>query len=220
MSYNQSTIDITREKLKRIATGSSGDVYRYKNLAVKIFRDNQNPPIDLETAEYLTTIHTDRILLPKAIAFYNMIYSGYAYKLVQKKATRERLITLPREELVGNVKFLEKDTRTLSRRKVLLTGIEPSNCIFNGDLYIADPREYSIMKNASPKELEALNKYQIHMLLTSLITSEIKKQNLDPGFERYIRKLLESKELKEDTSEFLRTFLRPEESIKQLSKRI
>jgi len=213
-------IDITGKRLTKIGTGVTGDVYKYKNTALKIFKKDKKLPIDYDTAKYLTNISTDRILLPRHLLFYNDSFTGYTYKLVSKKGSGNRIIMLPREELIENVRAIEKDTKILSSKKVLLNGIEPANCIFNGTLYVSDPKDYSILETFSTRELEALNRYQIHMLLTSLITSEIRKTNLGTSFEKQIKESFEAKEIEENTSDFLRDYLFPGESIKQLSKKI
>lgn len=212
-------IDITGKRLTKIGTGVTGDVYKYKNVALKIFKKDKKPPIDYGTAKFLTTIQTERILLPRNLLFYNDVFSGYTYKLVSKKGSGNRLIMLPREELVEDVRAIEKDTRTLSSKKVLLNGIEPSNCIFNGTLYVSDPKDYSILETFSTRELEALNRYQIHMLLSSLVTSEIRKAGLGNNFEKQIRELFEGKDIEVNTSDFLRDIMKQGESIKQLSKK-
>lgn len=213
-------VDITGKRMSKIGNGTTGDVYKYKNTALKIFKKDKEPPITEETAKYLTSISTDRILLPRNLLFYNQSFRGYTYRLVSKKGSGKRIIDQPRAILVENMREIEQDTEILSNKKVLLNGIEPSNCIFNGALYIADPSQYTILDTFSPKELELLNKYQIHMLLTALITSEVRKNNLGSNVEKHIKELLDMKDEEEDTSDFIKDLMNPSESIKQLIKRI
>ena len=54
--------------LKYVPTKKAGDVYRYKNNVLRIFRENESH-IEEETARYLTNISTERILLPKKLLF-------------------------------------------------------------------------------------------------------------------------------------------------------
>ena len=131
--------DLSLKRLTKIANGQTGDVYKYKNSALKIFRKGIEPPIDQTTAKHLTGISTQRILLPRKLLFYNVKFVGYTYKLVSKKGSGKRMINLPKDELIGNISILESDIKTLSENKVLLNGIDPTNYIFNGDLYISDP---------------------------------------------------------------------------------
>ena len=67
-------IDISGKRLTKIGNGGTGDVYKYRNSALKIFKTDRDTPIDLETAEYLTTISTNRVLLPRNLLFYNNIH--------------------------------------------------------------------------------------------------------------------------------------------------
>ena len=213
-------IDIVQKRMTKIGTGATGDVYKYKNKALKIFKEGKTPPMDLETAKYLSDISTSNILLPEDILFYNLMFRGYTYKLVSKKGSGKRMITLPKEELIDNIEVLESDTETLSKKNVLLNGIDPSNSIFNGSIYLCDPSEYSILEIMSTKELERLNKYQIHMLLSMMILSEMRKSNLGGRPEREMKTLLELKDMDENTSTYLKRLLKNSESIKQFVKKM
>ena len=213
-------VDIPGKRMAKIGTGKTGDVYKYKNNALKIFKKDMNPPIDLETAQYLTEISTERILLPRNLLFYNQAFRGYTYKLVPKRGFGKRMIALPKEEFVHNVKMVEQDVESLSNKQVLLNGIEPSNCIFNGEWYISDPSQFTRLDMVSTRELEMLNKYQIHMLLTTMILSEVRKLNLGPKVEKQIRELLELRDDTEDSSSFMDSLIGQSESVKQFVHKI
>ena len=161
-------IDISRKRLTKIANGKTGDVYKYRDKALKVFKLDRETPIDLETAEYLTSISTNRILLPRNLLFYNNTFRGYSYKLVSKKGLGKKITTISKDELVGNIAIIERDIETLSNKQVLLNGIDPENTIFNGNLYLVDPSQYTKLDIYSVRELEKLNKYQFHLLLLLL----------------------------------------------------
>ena len=213
-------ITLTKKNLKKIGTGKTGDVYKYKNMALKMFKKDQEPPIDYGTASYLTGISTNRILLPQKILFYNAAYRGVAYKLVSKKGTGNRMIMLPIDELIENTSIIEKDIETLSRKQVLLNGIEPSNTIFNGKLYLTDPTNYTVLEDASTEELEQLNKYQYHLLLTMLITQELGKNNFQRSTINEVKELLEMKDSSDNTSDYLKELLEDNDTFKQFAKRM
>lgn len=213
-------ITLTRKNLKKIGTGKTGDVYKYKNMALKMFKKEQEPPIDYGTASYLTGISTNRILLPQKILFYNTAYRGIAYKLVSKKGMGNRMIMLPADELIENSSIIEKDIEALSRKQVLLNGIEPNNTIFNGKLYFTDPTSYSVLDTTSTEELERLNKYQFHLLFTTLIIQELGRNNFQKKTITEIKELLEMKDLSDDTSEYLKELLEDNETFKQFVKRM
>ena len=213
-------IEISGKRLSKIGNGGTGDVYKYRNSALKIFKTDRDTPIDLETAEYLTTISTNRILLPRNLLFYNNTFRGYTYKLVPKKGTSKKITTIPKDDLVGNVSIIERDIEILSNKQVLLSGIEPANTIFNGNLYLADPSAYTRLDSYSIKELDRLNKYQFHLLLVSMITSELKKTNISSKLERQIKELLCFRDEDENSSDFLIDIIDGNDSIKQFVKKL
>lgn len=207
--------DLSLKRLTKIANGQTGDVYKYKNSALKIFRKGIEPPIDQTTAKHLTGISTQRILLPRKLLFYNVKFVGYTYKLVSKKGSGKRMINLPKDELIGNISILESDIKTLSENKVLLNGIDPTNYIFNGDLYISDPSKYSLLEIFSTEELERLNNYQLHLLLTTLLASEAKKSNATNAQETQFKQLLSMKDNEQDSSDFFTNVIPEDCTVKE-----
>lgn len=213
-------VDISGKRLTKIGNGGTGDVFKYHNSALKIFKEDRETPIDEETAAYLTTISTNRVLLPKKLLFYNNTFRGYTYKLVSRKGSGKKLITIPKDELIGNISIIERDIETLSKKQVLLNGIEPTNTIFNGNLYLADPCRYTKLDSYSTKELERLNKYQFHLLLTTMITSELRKGNSSSKVEKQIKELLGLKDEDVNSSDFLIDAISDNDSIKQFVKKL
>ena len=213
-------IKLTGKNLKKIGTGKTGDVYKYKNSALKIFKKEKDTPIDYYTADYLTGISTNRILLPRNLLFYNNAFKGYTYKLVSKKGTGNRMIMLPTDELIEDVSIIEKDIEVLSNKQVLLNGIEPDNTIFNGRLYLTDPTGYTMLDIMSTEELERLNKYQFHLLLIMLITQELKKNNFSSNTVTEVKELLEMKDSSDNTSDYLKGLLEDNDTFKQFVKRM
>ena len=213
-------VDISVKRLTKIGNGKTGDVYKYRDKAIKIFKTDRETPIDLETAEYLTSISTNRILLPRNLLFYNNTFRGYSYKLISKKGLGKKITTIPKDELVGNISIIERDIETLSNKQVLLNGIDPENAIFNGNLYLTDPSSYTKLDIYSVKELEKLNKYQFHLLLSSMITSEFRKTNLDSRIEKQLKELLNLREDDVNSSDFFIDIIDENDSIKQFIKKI
>lgn len=220
MGYSLDNKDITVKHLTKIGNGGTGDVYKYRNNALKIFRAEQDTPMSLETAEYLKTINTNRILLPKNLLFYNNTFKGYTYKLVSKKGSSKKLITIPKDDLIGNISIIERDIETLSNKQVLLNGIDQNNTIFNGNLYLADPSKYTKLDIYSGKELERLNKYQFHLLLVSLIMSELKKGSTSSKVEKQLKELLYLRDEDQNSSDFLIDIIDKNDSIKQFVKKL
>ena len=211
--------DLNGKRIRKIATGEKGDVYKYKGEAIKLFNPDEQTPMTEEVADYLTKIQTSRILLPRKLVFYQDAFRGYTLRLVQKKGNNRKLIALPGEDLVENVETIERDIRTLSDRKVLLNGITPDNVLFNGRLYLTDPAHYKLLELYGTEDLERLNKYQFHVLFTELIAEELKKCNYPQSVVTYMRDLLRVKDVDQPTSEFLKEIIDPKDTIKQMVKK-
>lgn len=217
---DEKDIKLTKKNLKKIGTGRTGDVYKYKNSALKVFKKENDTPIDYYTADYLTGISTNRILLPQKLLFFNNAFRGYTYKLVSKKGTGNRMIMLPTDELIEDVSIIEKDIENLSNKQVLLNGIEPDNTIFNGRLYLTDPTSYTMLDIMSTEELEKLNKYQFHLLFIMLLTQELRKNNFSSRTITEIKELLEMKDSTDDTSIYLKDLVGDNNTFKQFVKRM
>lgn len=212
-------IELNKKNLVKIMSDSTGDIYRYKNVALKIFNEDKDNPMDFETADYLTNISTSRILLPNKLLFYNNTFKGYQFKLVNNKSNKQ-LIRLPKNELIGNIALIENDIRNLSNKSILLDGLNLNNCVFNGDLYFINPVDYKKLDLLSSSELEIVNRYQFHLLLTSLIVSEMRKNNIGSKLESEIRELFNIKDNIEATSSFLANILLDNNTIKQFIKKM
>lgn len=213
-------INLTGKKsLSMIASGNSGDVYRLKKCAVKIYKDDVNVPFDESTARYLSTIQTERILLPKNLVFYDDAVRGYSMKLVTKGGSR-RIITTPRDKVVNGIRRVENDAEKLSNKKVLLNKVTPENSVFNGNLYLCNPSGYSILEISSAKDLERINKFQIHLLLIELISQDLRKSNYGEGIIRRVREMLCIKDTEQESSDFLDEVMGGQDTIKQMVKKI
>lgn len=214
-------VKIQKKKLTRLGNGNSGHTYKFQNMALKIFDVPEESSEALETIKYLKGISTDRILLPKQILYYNDKYIGFSRKLLSKKGSGKRIITEPKEDFIADVELIENDNRILSRKKILLDGISPENTHFDGNLYLTDPTKYSqLMELFSTYELERLNKYQLHLLFTELIISDLKKNGFNNGQLSEVKELLCSKDENKSSSEFFKETFEQEETIKQFVKKM
>ena len=203
--------------LKYVPTKKAGDVYRYKNNALRIFKENESH-IEEETARYLTNISTERILLPKKLLFYNSAFKGYTMTLVSQKGSSKKIITTPKEELLRSIEMVENDVEVLSQKKVLLNNAAPGHTLYNGELYIVDPSKYSILELNDSKDLERINYYQLQLLLTELIVTELNKNNYSQQVLRRIKELLSLRETDEKISIHLNEIMSNEKNIKQYIK--
>lgn len=214
-------IDISEKKrLTQISTNKNGTLYRYRNVALKVFRDGETPPMDQETARYLSTVSTDKILLPKRLLFYNNAFKGYTMKLVSQKGANKKMMTTPTEELLSGIEILEGDIKKISYKKILLNGIHPENTIYNGDFYLTDPTQYTILETNSLKKLEEINKFQFHLLLTELISSEMHKYHFTQATINRMKELMNLRDNDQDSSNYLRKMMNGQEDMRQFVKKI
>ena len=224
------TIDLNdKKKFPLIAKGKNGNVYEYGTSAIKVFENTEEPPISEETAEYLTTINTERILLPRKLLFYdsafcNGIFAGYSLKRVPKKPNVKKLINSPVEQLIDNVEGLEKDIRTISKKRILLSDMSPENVKYNGTLYISDPSKYTVLElpesGGLDKELEKINCYQLHLLLTELFAEELRKINFPQSSIFRLREIFSLKDSDQQSSRFLLDIIDGQGTIKEMVKKI
>ena len=155
------------KELTFVPSQKAGDVYRFRNYAIRIFQNGEKV-IDEDTARYLTTITTDRIILPRKLLFYKNNFAGYTMKLVSQKGSGKKIITTPKDEFIDSIEVLEDDIKELSQKKVLLNDITPQYTLYNGELYLVNPSKYSLFE-ANTDSIESINRFQLHQLITELI---------------------------------------------------
>lgn len=214
-------IDLFSRRVSKIGTGKRGDVYKYRGQAIKVYPDNIdfNEVLDEKTAKYLTGITTDRILLPRKLLFYNKNFIGYSLKLVDKKGANGRIINAPVSDVISNIELLEEDVDLLSSKGILLNGITPNNAVYNGDIYLTDPSRYAIMEGGDTKYLNRLNQYQLHLLISELIVSDIRKDNFRNSTVSNMKELFSLKDDNERCGEFFEELFEGNRSIKQFVKK-
>lgn len=186
-------IDINNSNL--IGYGKNGNVYKYKGNAIKVFPKGVVPEelLDSVTCSKLCDISTECILLPRKIVYYNSNFSGYSLKLVKKNKTFN-ISRIEKNNFIEYIKYLEDDIRLLSNKGLLLDGITPDNVIISDKIYITDPSRYVFLGNKNNYALEKLNNFQLHLLLSKLIVSSLKKSDLTSSELKKFRELLLSKE--------------------------
>lgn len=212
-------IDISGiKKLTFVPSQKAGDVYRYRNYALRIFREDEEV-IDKETAKYLTGISTERIILPKKLLFYNNAFKGYAMKLVSQRGASKKIITTPKDDFIDCIEILERDVETLSQKKVLLNGTSPGYTLYNGELYLVNPAKYSIL-DVDSNNLERINKFQLHLLITELLSGELNKQNFSQSSIRHLKELMMLRDEDQNSSDYLYDLMGNQKDIKQFVKKI
>lgn len=222
MNYKLERKDITLNgKQKIIGHGYTGNVCQYGNYALKIF-DKVDDVLDEETARYLSTIRTSRILLPKKLIYYKDKFKGYSMKLISNKPNSKSIINLPKDKLLEDIELLEDDVTTLSSKRVLLNGMNLNNIIFNGNLYITDPSRYSLLELSDLDKifnLDDLNQFQLYLLLNNIIIQELNKIQKQSGVSE-LKELLDEKDSNISYSEYLSEIIGQNNNIKTLVKKL
>ena len=223
MKYSLDNKVINLSKASIIGYGKNGNVYRYKNNAIKIFPNGKVPSglIDSNTCKELCNITTTSILLPRGIVYYNEnIFSGYSLRPSINKNSISNIAKMDKDIFVCNVELLEDDILTLSNKGVLLDGILPENVIVSDKLYLTDPSRYSFLGKEYCDGLYDMNSYQMHLLLTKLVLSSLKKSDVSPRELREFKRLLLSKNDKELSSSFFDNLIGDEKNIHSYVKKM
>ena len=140
-------------------------------------------------------------------------------KLVSQKGSGKKIITTPKYEFIDSIEVLEDDIKELSKKKVLLNDIVPQYTLYNGDLYLVNPAKYSIL-DADSNSIERINKFQLHQLITELISRELNKQNCPQYAIKHLKELMRLRDEDQNTSDFLYDLMGEQKNIKQFVKKI
>lgn len=211
-------IDINKASL--IGHGKNGNVYKFKNNAIKILSSNDALLVNATICRKLSNINTEAILLPRKLIYYNNKFSGYTLKLIRNNKPSLNICHLEKNTFIDSVKVLERDNVILSRKGVLLDGILPENVMITDKIYITDPSKYSFINEEFCEGLNRLNSYQIHLLLTKLILSSLKKENVSTNSLKKIRTILQDKDDNMLSSTFFNEIISDNKDIYDSCKRM
>jgi hypothetical protein len=206
-------------QLNYVPSKKAGDIYRYKNDVIRIFKEGENP-IDEETARYLTGISTDRVLLPRKLLFYNSAFKGYTLKLVSQKGASRKMVNAPKMDVVDAIGVVESDIYKLSQKKVLLSNTGIGHTLYNGDLYLVDPSQYRILDYGDEESLRRLNQYHLHLLVGELISTELRNLNFPKASIAHMKEIMEIKDVDQPTSDYLYEIIGNQKDIKRLVKKL
>lgn len=213
-------IDFAKNDYNYLNEGLEAEVYRYKNLALKFYKEkSQKMVIDKELVEYLKTIDTKRYLLPTAtITDDSACFLGYAILFKQHYQTINNMAF---DKFIDEVKFLEEDTLLLSEKGIDIEDLSYDNTIYNGSIYLIDPGSFKIsMENKSlPREnLDKLNTYIIEELLGNSLSKSLSKKKKTEMLNS-IKEMLKSSSY-ELISDFLKEEASQSKNLKECPKRL
>ncbi len=163
------------DRLYPQSTFSGGRIYNYRNQILKVFDDDDH--ISEEDARSLTRIKSLSIFLPTKLLFYNDRFCGYTLKSLEKKG-RSKIIGVDKEELLDSIFNLENDIETLSRRNVIINGLDFNDLQYNDGLYITKPDRFIVFNRDEEKKIYDINIGHLNLVLSSLFVHELNSENI------------------------------------------
>ena len=130
------------EEYMYLDEGAEGVAYKYGNDVIKIYkRTCFRSRLDEEQCTRLRTISTERILLPRKIAYGDdaKTFMGYSTPFVYKYPVT-RVMDMHMGAFISEVNFIVEDLDILSHNGVLIDDWHADNVLFDGKrLIIGDP---------------------------------------------------------------------------------
>ena len=225
MGYTLNKKNINVGKKIKLGSDNLSDVYMInRGIALRVYKSDIDRSLVLsqEDCEYLASLRSDRILLPKKLLFKNNSYSGYSYRLLNRNGKKEKIISSNMEDFISDVEMLEEDIDFLSRKGVLLDGITPKNIVYNDGLYITDVSQFKVLDrdDFDYKELRKLNDFQVQLLLESMIVSELRREKITNSNINDFIELLEDRDPNIKQSKYYEKLFEYSDNIKQFVKKI
>ena len=218
-------VQLDKQRMLQIGDNHRKNLYRIRNFAVEVYPESFDLKncLSEDTARYLTGIRTERIILPKELLYSanGRKYVGYAFRLPSKKGSGKKLITTSIDDLFVNVQKLESDMQLLSHKRVLLNGIVSGDVLYNGkNLFLLNPNQYLYLEKLSSSDIFYLNQYQIHLLLSEYLLSEIRRENFSNATLASVKEIFSRREDGEFSSDFFYELFSESSDIKQFVKKL
>lgn len=141
--YNNKKEIIDLDKLNLLSNiGSEVVVYNDEKLVYKIFKDNYSfEHKDESSLNLLSSINTSRILMPISLLYEDDKLVGYTMQYIIQGIN---ILEDTLDNLLNELLIIEEDIKRISKLGIRLIDINPSNTIYNGNLYLVDPGNYYI----------------------------------------------------------------------------
>lgn len=208
--------DLDRLYIQSTFTG--GRIYNYKNQVIKVF-DDDNDHINEDDARTLTKIKSLYIFLPSKLLFLNDRFCGYTLKSIDKKG-KSKIIGVDKEELLDSIYSLENDIEALSRRNVVLNGLDYNDLYYNDGLYIIKPDKFIVFNRDEKDKVNDINIGQLNLLLSSLLVHELNGENIPKKSIGEFGDLFRSKDQYVSNCDYLDDLLGDSPNVKELVKRM
>lgn len=165
-------LDSSYLKNNKIGFGNEGVVYKFGDYALKLYYDNPKKDIlDTDTINYLSTIETDRILLP-----IDGIYSeeGNLLGYLTEYHNAHRLKSIKNMDIstfIDEVEKIENDALYLEERRVDIDDLYRENIVFDGSINLVDPGSYIINDNPYMHNSEKVEEFILDEIIYPIAIS-------------------------------------------------
>lgn len=145
--------------------GNEAKVYRYKNLALKVYKDHcRKIRLNEDITKKMCSIETKRILLPRKVIYgENSEFLGYVTDYITGYSL-SHISKMKMRKFVTELDCIYDDVMLLSDKGFELYDLHRNNMLYDGGIYLSDPGSYILEEDGSIDCLED-NIYRINTLI-------------------------------------------------------
>lgn len=216
-NYRLESKRINLDRLNVQSTFSGGRIYNYRNQIIKAFDDDDH--INEDDARTLSRIKSLYIFLPLKLLFFNDRFCGYSLKSLDKIG-RDKIIGVDKEELLDSIYNLENDIETLSKKSVIINGLDFNDLQYNDGLYITKPDRFIIFNGDEETKVNDINVGELNLLLSSLFVHELNGENIPRKSISEFSELFRSKDQYTSNCDYLDDLFDDSPNVRELVKRM
>lgn len=157
------------------AEGNEACVYRYKDKALKIYKDfSRKDRLSEKDVERLSKISTNRILLSvESIHNATNKFLGYVLKYIERYS-HSLIPNVNMIKFLDELNLIYEDLCLLSNNHVDVEDFIMDNLLFDGNIYITDPGSYIFRDDVSVEKLKHENILKLnHFIVNELMTYNV-----------------------------------------------
>ena len=226
MKYRLENKQINLDKMVPTTNFKDGYIYNYNKLTkpsiLKFYSKNFEELPDEDQMRYFTKIRSIHILLPTKLLFSNDKFCGYTLKAISKTGSFNKMITTPKDILFDNISIIEDEIKELSKKNIILKGMNHLDTVYNGELFITNPDDYVVVSNNNPDssmKIEDINTFLFNNLLQEIFAHELNGEKINKGSISKFTELLSQKDLYIKNSEYFEDVIKSD-NIREYVKKI
>ena len=204
--------------LQLLGFGVDGEVYKYKDKAIKLYHDENSVKEHLsqEQINILSDISTNHIVLPKQSLISNEFNPGFVMEYIDLE-TKKDILLADKNTLIKELQETESELQLVGENHFLLNDTNAKNLFYNGQFHIfdADSFLYDKKVNFDKRNIEIFVWHFIRDIIFAESNGFNKKEQL--GLVRKLNYLYKRGNYFL-LSNFLEEFIE-EENLKQASSR-